>query len=115
MNDIALRRPRKSALLWCRHEDIRPLRDERYKRCVLVVILYFALRNAREGLGKTALTASTAGLGGAGTAQGGRSISLSPAASVPVSMTGNPYALWMTIFALLFNPSTVPLSIGIRK
>ncbi len=89
MNDIALRRPRKSALLWCRHEDIRPLRDERYKRCVLVVILYFALRNAREGLGKTALTASTAGLGGAGTAQGGRSISLSPAASVPVSMTGN--------------------------
>ena len=71
MNDLALRRPRKSALLWCRHEDIRPLRDERYKRCVLVVILYFALRNAREGLGKTALTASTAGLGGAGTAQGG--------------------------------------------
>ena len=70
MNDIALRRPRKSALLWCRHEGIRPLRDERYKRCVLVVILYFALRNAREGLGKTALTAPTAGLGGAGAAQG---------------------------------------------
>ncbi len=47
---------------------IQPLRDERYKRCVLVPTLYFALRNAREGLGKTALTAPTAGLGGAGAA-----------------------------------------------
>ena len=27
----------------------------------------------------------------------------------------NPYALWMTSFALLFSPSTVPLSMGIRK
>ena len=64
---------------------IQPLRDERYMRCVLVPILYFALRIAREGLGKTALTAPTAGLGGARAAQGeGGAIPSDRAAGRPI-------------------------------
>ena len=49
---------------------IQPVRYERHKRYVSVPILYFALLIVREGLKHTAVTALTAGLRGARTAQG---------------------------------------------
>ncbi len=65
MTDIALRRPRKSALLWCPQEDNPAVAVNAVNAVTLSPYTNFSTLNAREGLGVTALTAVTAGLGGA--------------------------------------------------
>ncbi len=70
MTDIALRRPRKSALFWCPQEDNPAIAVNAVTAVTLSPYTNFSMLNAREGLGMTALTAVTAGLGGAGAEQG---------------------------------------------
>ncbi len=78
MTDIALRRPRKSVLLWCPQEDNPAVAVNAVNAVTLSPYTNFSTLNVREGLGMTALTAVTAGLGGAGAEQGEGGHSLQP-------------------------------------